>query len=260
MDEPVEFLSREEEAAQIQIAQAGNAARLRLKSGEDLSPEDRAALVAEMARGREAVGVLLHSIGPYIRLMASRWYEKTKHRWSFSDCEQAGSEGAMHAIRKFDPKAGTKLITFATWSIWQALARMRQDGDVIRRPAHIRGWPPTRSLDAPLGHDDDGATLATTIKSRDGDVLEEVARRESAERLNLLLKTLPERMRTIMLMRYRGMTLEEIGAAIGVSRERVRQIESAAMIRLKVKADQLGMVDDNGRERLAQKRPRRRHQ
>ncbi len=254
MDEPVEFLSREEEAAQIQIAQAGNAARLRLKSGEDLSPEDRAALVAEMARGREAVGVLLHSIGPYIRLMASRWYEKTKHRWSFSDCEQAGSEGAMHAIRKFDPTTGTKLITYATWWIYQALGRMRQDADVIHRPQNVRGWQTTKSLDVPMGNDADGATLATTIESRDGDVIEEVARREAAERLKPLLKVLPERTRTIMLLRYRGMTLEEVGAEVGVSRERVRQIEARALVKLKIKAAQLGMVDDCGRERITQTR------
>ena len=61
------------------------------------------------------------------------------------------------------------------------------------------------------------------------------------EEVRELLDTLTERERQVVRMRYglgeeKPQTLEEIGSALGVTRERVRQIEARAMEKLRRQA------------------------
>ena len=83
------------------------------------------------------------------------------------------------------------------------------------------------------GRDGDAASLVEMIPSDAPDALAQV---ESAERARILwdaLRRLPERDRAIVEARF-GVgggdeeTLEAIGARLGISRERVRQIEERA--------------------------------
>ncbi|MFJ4618182.1 RNA polymerase sigma factor [Streptomyces sp. NPDC088812] len=107
------------------------------------------------------------------------------------------------------------------------------------------------SLHAPVGEEDDVA-LGDLIE--DGDAASPV---ESAaflllrEHLEAVLSTLGERERKVVQLRYgladgRPRTLEEIGRIFGVTRERIRQIESKTLSRLRdhAFADQLrGYLD-----------------
>lgn len=107
------------------------------------------------------------------------------------------------------------------------------------------------SLHAPVGEEDDVA-LGDLIE--DGDATSPV---ESAaflllrEHLEAVLSTLGERERKVVQLRYglddgRPRTLEEIGRIFGVTRERIRQIESKTLSRLRdhAFADQLrGYLD-----------------
>lgn len=102
------------------------------------------------------------------------------------------------------------------------------------------------SLHAPVGEEDDVA-LGDLIE--DGDAASPV---ESAafmllrEHLDAVLSTLGERERKVVQLRYgladgRPRTLEEIGGLFGVTRERIRQIESKTLNKLRdhTFADQL---------------------
>ncbi|UWE13657.1 RNA polymerase sigma factor [Actinacidiphila bryophytorum] len=102
------------------------------------------------------------------------------------------------------------------------------------------------SLHAPVGEEDDVA-LGDLIE--DGDAASPV---ESAafmllrEHLEAVLSTLGERERKVVQLRYgladgRPRTLEEIGSLFGVTRERIRQIESKTLNKLRdhAFADQL---------------------
>ena len=107
------------------------------------------------------------------------------------------------------------------------------------------------SLHAPVGEEDDVA-LGDLIE--DGDAASPV---ESAaflllrEHLDAVLSTLGERERKVVQLRYglddgRPRTLEEIGRLFGVTRERIRQIESKTLNKLRdhAFADQLrGYLD-----------------
>jgi RNA polymerase primary sigma factor len=95
------------------------------------------------------------------------------------------------------------------------------------------------SLEAPVGGEDGDASLGDFIEDAAGDrPLEVVANRIRDADLQKLLDSLPWRERRVIELRYglgdKGpMTLEDIGHELGVTRERVRQIESKTLEMLK---------------------------
>jgi RNA polymerase primary sigma factor len=92
------------------------------------------------------------------------------------------------------------------------------------------------SLDAPVGDTDD-ATLGDFVAG-DGPLPDEqVEDSLRSQTLADALRSLPERHRHVVVLRYglddaEPKTLEEIGRRLGLTRERVRQIEVEALKRL----------------------------
>ena len=92
------------------------------------------------------------------------------------------------------------------------------------------------SLDAPVGESDD-AVLGDFVAGQDplpDEVVEDSLRSQT---LALALRSLPDRHRSVVMLRYglddaEPKTLEEIGRRLGLTRERVRQIEVEALKRL----------------------------
>lgn len=100
------------------------------------------------------------------------------------------------------------------------------------------------SLEAPVGADGDGdARLGDFIEDdQEGRPLELVADKLREASLQQALQSLPWRERRVLELRYGlspagPMTLEDIGAQVGVTRERVRQIESRTLSKLKLSKD-----------------------
>jgi RNA polymerase primary sigma factor len=95
------------------------------------------------------------------------------------------------------------------------------------------------SLEAPVGGEEGDALLGDFISDQAGDrPLEVVANRIRDADLQQVLDSLPWRERRVIELRYglgdKGpMTLEDIGHEVGVTRERVRQIESKTLAMLK---------------------------
>jgi RNA polymerase primary sigma factor len=95
------------------------------------------------------------------------------------------------------------------------------------------------SLEAPVGSEEGDASLGDFIEDAAGDrPLEIVANRMRDADLQHVLDALPWRERRVIELRYGlgsegPMTLEDIGQEVGVTRERVRQIESKTLAMLK---------------------------
>jgi RNA polymerase primary sigma factor len=92
------------------------------------------------------------------------------------------------------------------------------------------------SLDAPVGDTDD-AVLGDFVAGEEPLPEEAVELHLRSEALRHALDALPERERDVVELRYGiggrdPMTLEEIGRRLGLTRERVRQIELEALRRL----------------------------
>ncbi|MET0832062.1 MAG: RNA polymerase sigma factor RpoD [Acidimicrobiia bacterium] len=94
------------------------------------------------------------------------------------------------------------------------------------------------SLETKLGDSDD-STLADFVKDNDANVpIEAASFRLLQEYLGLALEGLSDRERQVLIMRYgladgKVRTLEEVGAHFNVTRERVRQIETKALAKLR---------------------------
>jgi RNA polymerase primary sigma factor len=98
------------------------------------------------------------------------------------------------------------------------------------------------SLDAPVG--EDLAPLGELIADAAPDVGQQVEDGESRRELTSAVRLLPERQRQVVVHRYgllrdRSRSHEDIGASLGVSEERSRQLERQALHRLRELGDRV---------------------
>ena len=93
------------------------------------------------------------------------------------------------------------------------------------------------SLDSPVGEGDD-SDLGDFVPDRDPGPATRVEEDDLHQRVGEVLGSLGEREQEIIRLRFgigleRPRTLEEVGAELGVTRERIRQIEAKALARLR---------------------------
>jgi RNA polymerase primary sigma factor len=178
------------------------------------------------------------------------------------DAFQAGCIGLIRGLQSWDYTTGYTLSTYVSWHIRQQIQRWRcNEVALIRLPVHV--WERLES-------DPDGlsaATKAATLQALDivsiEDVeeddlslvwdggLEEIARRTEMDRiLAQLFDDLTEREADVLKLRHGlddmsdgPMTLDAIGQMYGVTRERIRQIESKALEKLQDHPLRAALVD-----------------
>ena len=114
----------------------------------------------------------------------------------------------------------------------------------------MRNYQNTISLYTPIGEDKD-TTIMDVIasdKNFEDDIIRELSNKEFMKIFNNVNLSLKER--KILLLRagyYDGKpkTLEEIGQMFGVTRERIRQLESRALKKLRVNREIKRFADNN---------------
>jgi RNA polymerase sigma factor (sigma-70 family) len=99
-------------------------------------------------------------------------------------------------------------------------------------------WREPVSLDQPVGEEED-ASLADMLPDQNEETPEEeVAERQTSAEVREALRSLSERERMVLVLRFglldgRERTLAEVSKELGVTRERVRQIEGKALRKLR---------------------------
>lgn len=108
--------------------------------------------------------------------------------------------------------------------------------------------PVVCSLDVPVG-DEDKSSFGNLLEDLEApQPQEELVRKELNDAIDRLLSNLTERQRTILRLHF-GMedgvchSLEEIGQKLGISKERVRQVEKQAMDKLQALGTSMGLED-----------------
>ena len=112
----------------------------------------------------------------------------------------------------------------------------------------MRAYRTHLSLDTPLKNDENTPYLDLLENENLIPYDDQIMRESLSEKVDQMLEDLSEREATILKMRFgfsgEVKTLEEVGQEIGLSRERVRQIEKRAKERLKSKLQNEDWVDE----------------
>jgi RNA polymerase sigma factor for flagellar operon FliA len=195
------------------------------------------------------------------------------------DLVSAGVFGLMNAIDKFDPSQGFKFETYAVprirgaildglraldWVPRSVRSRSRSVQDAIAQLEHELGRTPTDEEIAselqisveelekwwadiaagavgPLDHVAmDNAPAEADAHLQPGRAMEEGELRDA---MRAEISRLPEREQAILILYYEdGLTLAEIGDALGVTESRVSQIHTKAVLQLRSRLAAAGMA------------------
>lgn len=192
-------------------------------------------LAAEVQAGRAGYGELWEQVRRFIGQQAFRWFtlygDMCKRAGvELDDLMQCGFLALQDAVKAFDPARGYSLLTYLGRHLQK---RFREACGI--RTSKRDPLNDCTSLNKPVGEEKDGASLGDFLPdSGAAAAMESVEERLYSQELHnamaAALDTLEERQRDTIRRRFwERDTLEDIAMDTGVSRERVRQTEAAAL-------------------------------
>jgi RNA polymerase primary sigma factor len=158
-----------------------------------------------------------------LRLVVSIAKRHIKPNANFFEMVSDGNMSLIRAIEKFDYTKGNKFSTYASWAIMKNFARSI--------PAEHTLLDRYRT-----GNDE---LLDASRDQRANQFLEELTNHQQHDAIMTMLVDLDDRERDIIVHRYglekgeEPQTLEQVGVHMGVTKERIRQIEARALKKLR---------------------------
>ena len=149
----------------------------------------------------------------------------------FFELVSDGNMSLIRATEKFDVARGNRFSTYASWAIMKNFARTVPD--VLRHRGRFCS-----------NHSE---TFNTAEDARTDQYQQESAQIQRESHVEGIVRRLDERERHIVTSRFgltRGqepLTLKQVGTTLGVSKERVRQIQCRAMSKLRTAAEEDGI-------------------
>ena len=174
----------------------------------------------------EAAAIKNQIISANLRLVVSIAKRYVGPATDFFELVSDGNVSLIRAAEKFDVSRGNRFSTYATWAIMKNFARSIPTA--IRQRSRFF----TNQAEAFGAAEDDGADQHQ----------QEAAQEQRESHVQAILRQLDERERQIVTYRFgltRGrepLTLQQVGAALGVTKERVRQLQCRALGKLRTAA------------------------
>jgi RNA polymerase primary sigma factor/RNA polymerase sigma factor len=153
---------------------------------------------------------------------------------NFFELVSDGNMSLLRAIEKFDFARGNKFSTYASWAIMKNFARTI--------PGEFKHRDRFRTSQDEL--------FAATEEHRGNPLVEEGAQQTREAQIERILRRLDDREQRIIIGRFgldharEPQTLKEVGASLGVTKERIRQIEARALSKLREAAKEEKIVLD----------------
>ena len=241
----------------VQVRNGQEAAVLLSKTA--CAPEALRALEAKVRLGRRATNRLISSnMRLVIHVVAN---SRRRSPWlDRDDLIQEGVRGLTRAIEKFDLDRGTVLSTYATHWIRQSVQRALMNGGLVRIPVHAQDGAASAATKACARRFDEIMSIEgmadelLAVESEfaagcgpdecseaglelgpvESDIDDYINEQACHAMVSSVLAHLDDR-EVLVLSRRCGLedgepqTLEQIGQHLGVTRERVRQIEKGAL-------------------------------
>jgi RNA polymerase sigma factor (sigma-70 family) len=162
-----------------------------------------------------------------MRLVVSIAKKHAGQSENFFELLSDGNMSLIRAVEKFDYSRGNKFSTYASWAIMKNFARSIPE-EKHRRERYLTGH-------------EDLFESATDTRSNEQELV--ASQEQKVRQVNRLLEYLDPRERQIIRMRAgldnnSEMTLEEIGQELGITKERVRQLNVRILNKLRAIARQ----------------------
>jgi RNA polymerase primary sigma factor/RNA polymerase sigma factor len=224
----VPLLTREQEAHLFRKMNylKYKAARLR----EELQPSRPKAALMEQIEKLYAAAVATKNeiIRANLRLVVSIAKRHVGSADNFFELVSDGNMSLIRAVEKFDYARGNKFSTYASWAIMKNFARTIPDEHRHRdrfRTSHTE-------------------VFVATEDERSDQYEQESSQLQRESQVERILDRLDDREQKIIVSRFgleRGeepRTLKQVGAELGVTKERIRQIEARALNKLRKAAQE----------------------
>lgn len=172
---------------------------------------------------QQAVSVKNQIVQANLRLVVSIAKRHMKSSDDFFSLVSDGNMSLFRAVEKFDYARGNKFSTYASWAIMKNFARSIPDE--FKHKDRFR----TAGEEVFMAHED----------TRGDHFAQEIAQQNREKQINRILNRLDQREQQIIIRRFgldhshEPLTLKEVGAELGVTKERIRQLEARALSKLR---------------------------